>query len=117
MLTKFIALFLILVGEALTIYAELYCGKLFSAHSRSCWWAWSSTVGLITVGAWGLMAGYGIGMNVFRDPWIVPVFSLTAILFIEPVLVFLLYNAIPTWRAVGGLVLGALGLLLVLGGE
>jgi hypothetical protein len=117
MSSTYISLLLIVIGEALSIYAELYCGKLLASPARGSYWIWAGNVGLVTLGAWGLMAGYGIGMSAFRDPWIVPVFSITTILLLEPILVFALYSTTPSWRAVGGFVLGSLGLILVLGGE
>ena len=74
-------------------------------------------LGCVTLGAWGLVAGYGLGMSSFEDPWIIPTVSLASILVIEPILVFALYNTLPSWRSLGGLMLGGVGMLLVLSGE
>ncbi len=109
---KILVLILIFVGEALSIYAEMVGAKSNFIASQPFFNVFLKVFLIITLAGGFLVAGYMLGMNAFKNIWIVSVVSITSILIVEPILVWLFFKQIPTIGAVIGFILGAIGLLI-----
>jgi hypothetical protein len=109
MANKVLAIILILVGEMLTIYTELFMARTAREllNLREYW----TVLIIISIGGALLLLGYRIGYNNFSNIWVVVGISLTSILIIEPILAFGMFNDHPTKGAVIGLILGTIGML------
>jgi hypothetical protein len=106
---KFLSIALIVIGEILAIYAEL-----FSAHQmqikNSQQVFWISFIIMTLAGA-ALLGGYMLGYKSFDNIWIVVALSIGSILMVEPVVAYAMFKEIPTKGAIIGLALGAAGTL------
>lgn len=114
MFTKFLAIFLIIFGEFLTIYAEIFGAKLVSLSEPGKLVNWITPVLLVVVGSLALLSGYVVGILGFKDIWIVTAISVTAILVAEPVLAYYFFQTPPSMNALIGFSLGGLGLVITL---
>lgn len=99
---KVIAIVLLVIGEALSIYAEM-----LSIKSNS----FIKMFVLITVAGGLLIAGYMIGYKAFKNIWIVGAISITSILIVEPALAYLFFQQLPKTGALVGLIMGTIGLI------
>ncbi len=110
--SKIFVLILILMGEALSIYAEMVGARNHSISSQPFLQIFLKMFLLIVLAGGFLIAGYMLGFNVFKNIWIVSVASITSILIVEPILAWIIFNQVPTIGAILGFILGAIGLFL-----
>ncbi len=104
---KAISILLIVLGEAIAIYAEMFIARRYEASGiRALWPAFL----FITVAGILLVLGYLYGYRAFKNIWIVAVISIGAILVIEPLLAWSMFHEIPTKGSVMGLILGFAGI-------
>lgn len=108
---KFIAIGILFVGEALSVYAEMVAARSHSAPEQHFFTIFIK--GFIVIGLAGafLIAGYMIGYKSFKNIWVVSALSITSILIMEPLIGYLIFHQLPTRGALIGLVLGAAGFL------
>ncbi len=105
---KILALALILIGEAMVIYAEINGAKIYSGNF-TFQQAFFKSIIAVLIGGCILLAGYMMGYRGFKNIWIVSAVSITSILVIEPVLNYIIFQQLPTRGALTGLLLGAAG--------
>lgn len=108
MLLKILAITLLFFGEAAAIYMESFAAKNFVSFQLFSIFTLKIVLLIILSGAC-LVGAYILGYRVFKNIWIVAVSSITAILIIEPILIYLFFRQLPTTGAWVGLVLGAVG--------
>lgn len=106
---KLLAIFLIFVGEALAIYAEMLAARSLSLTSRPFLSVFLKMFLVIAIGGGFLVAGYMLGFKSFQNIWIVSAASITSILIIEPVLAYAVFQQLPSRGALVGLIFGLLG--------
>ncbi len=114
MIQKFLAIALLLLGEALIIYAEILSAKMFYTQSRPFWFVISRVGFVAFISTFMLLCGYMFGLAAFKNIWIVTVISITSILLAEPILTYNITHQLPTKGAVAGLILGFIGLIITL---
>lgn len=102
---KILSLVALFFGEALCIYSEMLV-------ARGSSWGW--TFFLITLAGVPLLYGYRTGYEAFGSMWPVMVISIVSILLVEPVLVWGMFQELPTKGTFAGFCCGALGLYLAL---
>lgn len=107
------SLMLMTFGEILTIYCELHASRL----PGDLW----STPGLlikpvllICVAGVSLVVAYWLGYRATGNIWVITVTSLTLLLVLEPIVIYVMLGELPGRGATLGFVLGALGLLCTL---
>jgi hypothetical protein len=106
---KILVISFIFLGESLSIYAEMVAARTYIALSTPFFQAFWKMF-LIAIAAGGLLiAGYMLGLEVFKNIWIVSVTSITSILITEPTLAYIFFKQAPTLGAAIGLTLGAVG--------
>ncbi len=108
---KILVIILLFLGEALSIYAEILAAKNQDINSKPFLQIFIKMFFIITIAGGLLIVGYMIGINAFKNIWIVSVASITSILIIEPILAYLIFKQLPTTGAIIGLILGALGFI------
>ncbi len=113
-LTKIFVLILIFLGEALSIYAEMIGAKSNFAASQPFIQIFLKMFLVVTLAGGFLLAGYMLGFSAFKNIWIVSVASITSILIVEPILIWILFQQTPTPGAIIGFILGAIGLFVAL---
>lgn len=102
---------LLILGEALVIYAEMIGARLYGVHGATFGSAFSATLIPLIVGATFLIFAYMLGVKYLGNVWIVTVVSMGAVLLVEPLFNLLYMGQTPTTGALIGFVLGALGIL------
>jgi len=114
-LFKILVIWLIFIGEALSIYAEIIAAKNFSAAGARFFSPifWRLVI-LIVIAGLCLLIGYMFGFKVFQNIWTVTVTSLTAILIVEPMLDYIVFRQLPGRGALIGLICGLIGFVAVL---
>ncbi len=95
-----LAVLFLFFGEFLAIWAEL-----FIARSGGIWRDWLIAFVGITVGGLFLLIGYFLGYQLFKSLWLVAVISIASIAIAEPILIYGVYNEVPSWGAMVGLCL------------
>ncbi|MFA6306855.1 MAG: hypothetical protein WCV70_02635 [Patescibacteria group bacterium] len=110
---KLLALALIIIGEAVMIYAEISGAKIYSGNF-TFQQAFLKSIAAIFIGGAILLSGYIMGYRGFKNIWIVSAVSVTSILVIEPVLNYLIFQQLPTKGALIGLILGIIGFISAL---
>lgn len=105
-----IAIILLVVGEVVTIYAELAAAKLSDTGSIPIAGLIKPSV-LIAFAGVCLIVAYWMGYHVVGNIWVVTIASLTSILVLEPIVVFAMFNEIPSRGAIIGFIFGALGFI------
>jgi len=108
--SKILVLILLFLGEALSIYAEMVGARNNNLATQPFWHIFWKMFLIITLAGGLLIAGYMLGFSVFKNIWIVSVASITSILIVEPILIWIFFHQIPTKGAVIGFILGAIGL-------
>ena len=108
MMLKVLAIALLFFGEATAIYMESFAAKNFVSFQLFSIFTLKIILLIILSGAC-LVSAYILGYRVFKNIWIVAVSSITAILIIEPILIYLFFRQLPSTGAWVGLVLGAVG--------
>jgi hypothetical protein len=106
----FLAVVLLIVGEIVTIYAELAAAKLPADASAALAGSLMPFV-LIAFAGICLVLAYWMGYRVVGNIWVVTIASLTSILILEPIVVFVMFKELPSRGAVVGFILGALGFI------
>lgn len=106
---RLLSIFLLLGGEAFSVYAEMIAAKGHSLNNESFLAIfWRAFLQIAVAGAL-LIAGYMYGYRSFKNIWIVSALSITSILIMEPLIGFIVFQQLPTRGAVLGLIFGALG--------
>lgn len=105
---------LILVGETLSIAAELIASKLSAQHYASDTSIFVPMFFLIALGGALLVAGYMMGQSQLGNIWIIAAISMSSILIVEPIMALLLLHQFPTFGAGVGFAFGVLGSIAAL---
>lgn len=103
------AIALMIMGEACIIYGELAAARLATAVDFD-WSDALSLAGLACFSGLCLLLAYALGYRATGDIWLVAVVSVLVLLICEPVLIWLLFQELPTRGVLVGFILGALGL-------
>jgi hypothetical protein len=104
---KLLSLTLIVIGEILAIYAELFAAhQLQTKNSQQIFW---TSFAIMTLAGAALLGGYMLGYKSFDNIWIVVAVSIGSILIVEPIVAYAMFKEIPTKGAIIGLVLGVAG--------
>ncbi len=111
---KLFSAFLLVLGEALAIYAELSAAHAARLSGALESWSVLKNISLITAGGICLIFGYMYGVLAFESAWTVAVLSIVTILVIEPPLVLLFFNTMPGRGEILGFICGVLGILATL---
>ena len=108
------AVSLLLAGESLAIWAEVSfaCNRSGASLGRSI----LVHGAMMAVATIGLLGGYRLCLTLLGNIWAVSVLSIVTILVAEPAATWMISHEPPSWRAVAGLVLGGLGLLVASSG-
>ena len=112
---KILVVWLIFIGEALSIYAEIIGAKNFSVAGARFFSPlfWRLLILIIAAGVC-LLVGYMLGFKVFQNIWIITVTSLMGILIVEPVLNYIVFRQLPGHGSLIGLICGLVGIISVL---
>ena len=106
--SKILVILLILVGESTVILAEMLAARKYA--SASPFLSIFLKMFLISiVGGGFLVAGYALGFKNFKNIWIVSVISITSILIMEPILIYLIFHQLPERGSLIGFIFGVLG--------
>ena len=109
MVIKIISIILLFLGESLAIYTEVIAAH---AYQNNLFWSIFIKMFLLMTIAGGLLvAGYMLAFKGFKDIWIVSVISITSILFMEPIINYLVFHELPSRGTTIGFILGVLGLI------
>ena len=98
------------LGEALYIYGQMLGAKGDYLNSQPFWNVFLKAFLIIAIAGGTVLFGYMLGINVFKNIWVVSVISITSILLMEPILAWVFFKQIPTPGAIVGFILGAIGL-------
>ena len=104
------ALILMIFGEILTIYSEVYASKL-PDHPLETPLAFLKPIVLISLAGTSLIFAYWLGYQATGNIWIVTVASLTLLLILEPIVIYAMMRELPERGALIGFILGATGLI------
>ena len=108
MTERVLALGLLLAGELLTIYMELFAAR--NARREMTMGATAlAFVGMAIAGIL-LVYSYRLGYRVFDSIWVIMVLSITSITIIEPVAAFFLFSESPSRGSIAGFILGVSGM-------
>ena len=107
---KIVVIIIIFLGEATAIYAEVHSARAYAGS-----WKFFFNMALILIASsFLLLLGYVLGLQAFKEIWIVSVTSFTTILIVEPIMDFVVFKSVPSQGSLIGLVLGGLGLIAAL---
>ncbi|MBS4012832.1 MAG: hypothetical protein KGZ97_03590 [Bacteroidetes bacterium] len=109
---KILVILLIFCGESLAILAEILAARAYI--NQPFIQAFLKVVLMMIVGGGFLVIGYILGFRLFQNIWIISVVSITSILIMEPLLIYLVFNQAPTRGGLIGFILGALGFMAAL---
>ncbi|WP_025856339.1 hypothetical protein [Pseudomonas sp. CHM02] len=101
---------LMAIGEILTIYSEVYASKL-SGKAVEHPELFIKPMILICVAGICLIFAYWFGYQGTGNIWVVTVASLTLLLILEPLVIYVMLKELPGRGALVGFLLGAVGLL------
>lgn len=108
---KFLIILFLFIGESLYLCSEMFVAKGALDGSSKI-----TTLGpailMVVVGGFIFLASVYFGMRLFKDVWIIAVMSVAAIVIMEPVLVWLFFNQLPTTKTAIGFLLGVAGLVI-----
>ena len=104
------ALTLMIFGEILTIYSEVYASKLPSSPSEAPL-SFLKPLILICIAGVSLVFAYWLGYQATGNIWVVTVASLTLLLVLEPIVIYAMLKELPERGALIGFILGATGLI------
>jgi hypothetical protein len=102
---KLFVVFMICFGEALCIYSELLVAKKPD-------WLW--TFFLFAMAGIPLLLGYHYGYKAFGSMWAVMVVSVVSILIVEPSMIWVMFQQLPSKISLIAMALGFTGLILTL---
>ena len=111
-LLKILVIILLFFGEALAIYTEMAVAKNSQIISQPILQVFIKMFLLMIVASLFLIAAYMLGINAFKNIWIVSAISITSILLVEPILAWLFFHQVPTPGAIIGFSLGTIGLFI-----
>ena len=97
-------------AEFIAIYLEMLTAKTVKEGSMNVMFGMWMLLWMFLAGAL-VLTGYYLSYLSFRNIWVVTVISIGAILIIEPLLIMLLFDEMPTLGAWVGLVFAVLGIL------
>jgi len=104
------SLILMVFGEILTIYSEVYASKL-PDRSLDTPLIFVKPIVLISIAGITLIFAYWLGYQATGNIWIVTVASLTLLLILEPIVIYAMLKELPERGALIGFILGATGLI------
>ena len=104
------ALGLMVIGEFCAIYSEVVTARLAQAGDGS-WQGFIMPVVVMCFAGLCLLGAYWLGYRAVGDIWVVTVVSVTSLLLLEPVVIWVLFQEFPGRGALIGFCLGALGML------
>ena len=104
------SLILMVFGEILTIYSEVYASKL-PDRSLDSPLIFVRPIVLISIAGISLIFAYWLGYQATGNIWIVTVASLTLLLILEPIVIYAMLKELPERGALIGFILGATGLI------
>lgn len=104
---------LMVFGEVLTIYSEVYASKL-SGRVIENPELFIKPILLICIAGVSLIFAYWLGYQGTGNIWVVTVASLTLLLILEPIVIYAMLQELPGRGALIGFLLGAVGLLATL---
>ncbi|MEM4398099.1 MAG: hypothetical protein QW757_05770 [Candidatus Woesearchaeota archaeon] len=107
-------LILIFIGESLAIYTEVASAKLNKNKEASFFNILTKMFFFILIANISIILGYYLGVIYFKNIWIISVISITSIIIVELILVWLFFKEIPSLGSIIGFVLGTIGLLFSL---
>lgn len=102
---KIFVILMLALGEAICIYSEVDIAK--TGRWMRDWW-------IITLAGVPLLIGYYFGQKAFGSMWPVMAASITSILIVEPVTIWLLFGDLPSRITLVSMILGTIGLALTL---
>lgn len=105
-----LSLALMIFGEVLTIYSEVYASKL-PGHPIDTPLAFLKPMLLISIAGICLVFAYWLGYQGTGNIWVVTVASLTLLLILEPIVIYAMLKELPGRGAIIGFLLGAAGLI------
>jgi hypothetical protein len=108
-----ISLMLMIFGEILTIYSEVYASRL-SGKALENPEMFIKPIILICIAGISLIFAYWLGYQGTGNIWVVTVASLTLLLILEPIVIYAMLQELPGRGALIGFILGATGLLATL---
>lgn len=110
---KIFSLLAVAIGEVLTIIAEVLGAKYYS--QTNFFPVFIKLILVFTIGGMLLIYGYSLGyVSYKKNIWIISAISVTTILIIEPMVALLLFKQTPTFGALIGFILGAIGLVITI---
>lgn len=104
------ALILMIFGEILTIYSEVYASKL-PGRPLDTPLMFLKPIILICIAGISLIFAYWLGYQATGNIWVVTVASLTLLLILEPIVIYAMLKELPERGALIGFILGASGLI------
>lgn len=104
------SLALMIFGEILTIYSEVYASKL-PGHPIDTPMMFLKPIVLISIAGVSLIFAYWLGYQGTGNIWVVTVVSLTLLLILEPIVIYVMLKELPGRGATIGFLLGAVGLI------
>jgi hypothetical protein len=104
------ALTLMIFGEILTIYSEVYASKL-PGRPMETPLIFLKPMILISIAGISLVFAYWLGYQGTGNIWVVTVASLTLLLILEPIVIYAMLKELPERGALIGFFLGAAGLI------
>ena len=104
------ALILMIFGEVLTIYSEVYASKLPGRPMETPLMFLKPMI-LISIAGISLIFAYWLGYQGTGNIWVVTVASLTLLLILEPIVIYAMLKELPERGALIGFFLGAAGLI------
>ena len=102
---KIFVILMMALGEAICIYAEIDIAK----NKRIFLDFW-----IITLAGVPLLIAYYFGQKAFNSMWPVMAASLTSVLLIEPLVIWLMFRDLPSKLSIVSMVLGTTGLIITL---
>jgi hypothetical protein len=104
------SLILMIFGEILTIYSEVYASKLPGRPMETPLMFLKPMI-LISIAGISLVFAYWLGYQGTGNIWVVTVASLTLLLILEPIVIYAMLKELPERGALIGFFLGAAGLI------
>ncbi len=104
---------LFIVGEGLTIYAEILSAKRQSQNGPFME-VFLQMLAIFIVAGILLILGYMLGYGFFKNIWIISVLSIASIVIIEPILAYAIFREFPSRGPLIGMILGILGMIATL---
>lgn len=105
-----LSLALMIFGEILTIYSEVYASKLPGKLLETPEMFLKPMI-LISIAGISLVFAYWFGYQATGNIWVVTVTSLTLLLILEPIVIYAMLKEVPERGALVGFILGAAGLI------